>query len=78
MGRKLRPNDDTVALLTELLDAAKRGELQDIFAVYRRGDGQYDSCFNTNDLDDLLYEVGGEVIRARSAAQRADAAARRQ
>lgn len=65
----MKPNKAAVALLEVLLEAAREGELQDLFAVFLCADGSYDSVFDTNDLDDMLLQVRTEVIRARTVAE---------
>lgn len=56
---------DLVAMLEEMLDAARSGELAAAFIVYRRADESYDACYHTDDLDDLLVQVRTEVIRTQ-------------
>lgn len=59
-----------VELLEGLLAEARSGTLTDLFAVYRYGDGGYDACYDTGDLEDLLVQVGTEAIAARGALYR--------
>lgn len=63
----MRPDLDTVALLREALEAAERGELQDVFLLSRDDAGEWDSSYNTDDLPDLLYELGTVILTERSA-----------
>lgn len=71
----MKPNRATVALLASLLDAARSGELQEAFVVFRADDGSYDSAFDVEDLDDMLLQVRTEVIKAQSAVQHINDAA---
>jgi hypothetical protein len=36
-----------------------------MFAVCRASDGSYDSCYETDDIADMLVQVRTEVIRAQ-------------
>lgn len=60
-----RRNAAVVAMLKELHAAARDGDITDLFVVLRDGDGEYQSCFQTDDLGDLLLQVRTEVIRAQ-------------
>lgn len=62
----MKPNMAVVALLESLLDAARSGELQEVFAVFKCCDDSFDSCFDTDDLGDMLLQVRTEIIRAQS------------
>lgn len=56
---------DLVAMLEEMLDAARSGELTAAFIVYQRYDESYDACYHTEDLGDMLLQVRTEVIRTQ-------------
>lgn len=77
MPRKPRADDELVAMLESMLDAARQGLLTDIFAVYRCVDDSYDSSYHTGDLADMLCQVRGEVIKTQTAVGIVQAAAGR-
>ena len=64
--KRKRACPELVALLGELHEAAKAGDITDIFIVLRDHDGEHDSCYQTNDLGDMLLQVRTEVIRAQA------------
>jgi hypothetical protein len=72
-----RKNKALVAILEEMLDAARSGELAAAFIVYQRADGTHDACYETDDLGDLLLQVRTEVIRAQLPVEIAEQAADR-
>lgn len=63
---------EVVAILTDLLAAAERGAVVDLFVVYRERAGEYGSAFWTHDLEDLLFQVRTETIYASGKADRDD------
>ncbi|MGY3265818.1 hypothetical protein [Lysobacter sp. HA35] len=67
-----RPVEEVVAILRDLLDAAERGTVTDVFVVYREKTGEYGSAFWTFDLDDLLVQIGTETIYIRGRVERPD------
>lgn len=71
-----RADRELVALLEDLLTAAKAGELRAIWAVYR-GPAGYDSAYLTPDLDDMLVQVRTEIINTQTAINAVEAAAAR-
>ena len=73
-----RSNKALVALLDTLTEAARTGELTDVFIVTRACDDSYDSCYETDDLGDLLLHVRTEVIRAQQPVQLIEDAAEQQ
>lgn len=62
-----KPNPEAVALLQVLLDEARAGRLQDVFALWRAADGSYDYEFTVADVPDLMYELGNAILLERSA-----------
>jgi hypothetical protein len=65
MPRK-RADAELVALLTDLLTAAKAGELTALWAVYEGPQG-YGAAWLTPDLDDMLVQVRTEIINTQTA-----------
>lgn len=60
-----RADVELVALLTDLLTAAKAGELTGLWAVYC-GPAGYDRAYLTPDLDDMLVQVRTEIINTQT------------
>lgn len=59
-------NRELVGMLESLLDAARSGEIDGMFAVlHAPADDSYDSCYSTDDMGDMLVQVRTEVIRAQ-------------
>lgn len=60
-----RADRELVALLEDLLTAAKAGELKGIWAVYQGPKG-YDFAYLTPNLDDMLVQVRTEIINTQT------------
>lgn len=71
-----RANSAVVEILEQMLAAARQGDLNAIWAVYRIGDDLYDSTYQTDDLDDMLVQVRTEVINTQTALSALHEAAR--
>lgn len=72
MPRRSQPVPEVIAILTDLLNAAEKGVITDVFVVYREGGGEYGSAFWTDDVDDLLVQIGTEQLCIRACVERAD------
>lgn len=70
-----RPVAAIVDILEGALCQARRGNIQSLFILARDSEGDYAPAYETNDLDDLLYELGSEILRARIETARRDSAA---
>lgn len=52
-------------MLQDMLDEARSGDLQEVFAVYRGADPyDYGCAYNTSNLDDMLFQVRTETMMA--------------
>jgi hypothetical protein len=60
-----RAAPEVVDILTRWLDAAKRGEIVDVFVVGRGPGGDYTDDYAVSDVPDMLIEVRSASIRAR-------------
>lgn len=67
-----RPVPEVVAILRDLLEAAERGQIADVFVIYREPGGEYGSAFWTHDFEDLLVQIGTEHLYLRGRQGRAD------
>lgn len=56
-------NYDLIGVLQGLLRAARAGDICDAFVLFRDSDGDYDSTYTNDDLDDMLFQLGTERIR---------------
>lgn len=56
---------ELASLFDSLAADARTGDITGAFIVIRACDGSYDSCFKTDDFDDLILQVRTEVIRAQ-------------
>ncbi|QQP96533.1 hypothetical protein [Lysobacter enzymogenes] len=64
---KPQVNAAVVEILETMLAAAKAGHVSALWVVYRMGEEDYDSAYETNDLDDMLVQVRTEIINTQSA-----------
>lgn len=60
-----RPVAAVVDILEGALHQARQGNIRTLFILAQDADGEYAPAYETNDLDDLLYELGTEILRAR-------------
>lgn len=67
-----RADHELVALLEQMLTAAKAGELTGLWAVYCGPNG-YDRAYLTPDLDDMLVQVRTEIINTQTDINAVDA-----
>jgi len=66
-------NRAVIALLESLLADALAGDIKgDVFIVFRDSEGEFTHAYETDDLDDLLFQVGTEHMSARIDAMRRD------
>lgn len=63
--RKPKPNPSLIALLSDLLARAQRGEIVELYAVTLDDDGDYDDAYESNDIQLLISEVQQLALRAR-------------
>jgi hypothetical protein len=73
-----RPVPEVVGILEGALYQARKGNIRSIFVLAQDRAGDYIAAYETDDLDDMLYELGSEIILARIASKRIEAAAREQ
>lgn len=63
--KKLKVNQDLVALLQDVLDQAKAGEITEIFFVTRSHEDIYNSGYETEDLMEMTTQVKHYALDAR-------------
>lgn len=61
-----RADRELVALLEQMLTAARAGELRALWAVYQGPEG-YDCSYLTPDLEDMVVQVRTELINTQTA-----------
>ena len=61
----MKPVPEVLGILEGAREQARAGEIREVFLLARMSDGEYVSAYETNDLDDMLYELGSEIIRCR-------------
>lgn len=62
---KHKANPALIALLSDLLARAQRGEIVELYAVTLDDDGDYDDAYESNDIQLLISEVQQLALRAR-------------
>lgn len=59
----LKPDPRTAELLHELAAAAERGDVQDVFVVFRGAEPyDYGLCYRSSNLEDMVFQVRTELI----------------
>jgi hypothetical protein len=51
-----------------LIECVRKGVVVELFAVYKFADGEYESMYDTGDMDDMCFQVRTEMIRAQCSA----------
>lgn len=51
--------------MESLIECVRNGSVTELFAVYKFADGDYESMYDTDDLDDMCVQVRTELIRAQ-------------
>lgn len=67
MARDRQRNPVVIALLELALEAAQRGEIDEVFVLARDPDGEWCEDYATDVLDDLQRELRTSVIRLAAA-----------
>lgn len=62
-----KPDPKLVEMLSAYLDAARKGNITDVFLLVRYADEEYDHDYWTGDLPDMLYELGTSILTERMA-----------
>lgn len=62
---KHKPNPSLIALLSDLLAQAQRGEIVELYTVTLDINGEYDDAYESNDIQLLISEVQQLALRAR-------------
>ena len=63
--RKPKPNPSLIALLSDLLAQAQRGEIVELYTVTLDINGEYDDAYESNDIQLLISEVQQLALRTR-------------
>ena len=62
-----KPVREIVDMLEAMLVEARAGYITDLFMLCRGPGGEYADEYKTNDVDDMLYELGSVILRERAA-----------
>lgn len=62
----MKPVPEVVGVTDGLMPQVSSGDVRAIFVLVRMADGSYWSDYATDDIADMRYELGSEVMRLKT------------
>jgi len=59
----MKPNPEVLGIVEGLAPQVRSGDVRAIYVLARLADGSYAHSYYTDDIDDMRYELGSEVMR---------------